>query len=276
MKAVKKSIQSPKVIPQVLKANELAEIENVAAGTLSNFHGDDGDDDDDDDDYSGYIGVNDEELDDPDSGFLGHKEIDSTQVLSLTFRNENPEELSFYLNPGFKNTGFTGFKAGTMSQASDAGFVSIENGNKRIKGSGDANCTLDQLVLWIQENPTAISGFRVQATSLPNEAGVMAVGAAESQFRKMAISLRKVGIFGDQPAQLVKPGLGVSGNTFNVTIAESNTPFQLDNQTEARINLVGMVQITIDFYFNNSLNRAKKFARMHATGIRNIRNRSRR
>jgi hypothetical protein len=159
--------------------------------------------------------------------------------------------------------------------ATDGEFTSIEGGNNKIKGTGDSKCTIKDFINWCKENPTAISGFKVSAIDLTNADGNVQQGQAEAQIQNLGLTLIKQSIDGDGKPFVIRPGLAVTGDQFNVKIATVDQPFVLDHDTEAKMTIMAYCQVNIDLYVNNSFSRSVKMERKHSLAIRNIRRRTR-
>jgi hypothetical protein len=187
-------------------------------------------------------------------------------VLSFTFGNPTAGSKKMLLAPGFKNYDRT--FAPAQGVANDGAFTAIGGGT--INGTGDANCTIKDFINFIMKNPTAMSGYKVSATALPEAGGVVNPAVADAQIQALAMNIVKQSISGDGKPQTLRPGLNIGNGDFRANQATIDQPFTLDDLTQLELTLLGFCQVQIDLYVNNTSSRGVQFERKHNIARQNI------
>jgi hypothetical protein len=242
----------------------MAQIENAAAGSISNYEGDGEESFYEGEDESNYTGIGDIELENTESGFLGAGATTSNDVLSFTFTNNNATNEEFFLTPGFKNVDRSGIRV--LGTAYDGTFKSIND--KPLICRGSDNCKLDHLIAYINEYPTRITGFQVVATSTDP---VAQPGQAVAQIKQLVLTMIRQSIKGDAKASTIRPGLEVGGGQFNQNMVQSKADWQLDFCTNVKMNILAKTEFTIELFIGAIHNSSLKMIRKHSIASRNLR-----
>jgi hypothetical protein len=242
----------------------MAQIENAAAGTISNYEGDGEESFYDGDSEDNYTGVGDIELENEESGFLGAGATTSNDVLSFTFTNNNTTNEEFYLTPGFKNVDRNGMRQ--LGTAYDGTFKSVNN--KDLLCTGSDNCKLDHLISYTNEYPTRITGFQVVATSTDP---TTLPGQAVAQIKQLVVTMIRQSIKGDSTPSTIRPGLEVGGGQFNQNMVQSKANWQIDFSTLVKLNILAKTTFTIELYIGAIHNSSVKLIRKHKIAQRVLR-----